>query len=52
MIPGHIRLIIGVDGKRDMALFSDSWGAAHEHKAMPIPDAFGMTVRLLVLEPR
>ena len=52
MIPGHIRLIVGVDTKRDLVLYSDSWGAAHERSEMPFIDAFGMTVRLLVLDPR
>ena len=52
MIPGHIRLIVGADIKQDLVLYSDSWGAAHERSEMPLIDAFGMTVRLLVLDPR
>ena len=52
MIPGHIRLIVGYDAEQDLVLYSDSWGAAHERSEMPFADAFGMTLRLLVLEPR
>ena len=52
MIPRHIRLIVGYDARRDMVLYSDSWGAAHERSEMPMLDAFGMTVHVLALDPR
>jgi len=49
---GHIRLIIGYNAKTQEVLYSDSWGAAHALKRMPVSDAWAMTFGLTVLEPR
>ena len=48
---GHMRLIIGYNAKKKEIIYSDSWGAGHEKKRMPIADAFCMTNALLVLPP-
>ncbi|MBO5689828.1 MAG: hypothetical protein J6S73_07830 [Lentisphaeria bacterium] len=52
MIPGHIRLIVGIDPKQDQLFYSDSWGSGHEMKKMPVKEAFVLTHRIFVLEPR
>ena len=52
MIPGHIRLIVGMDPKEDQIFYSDSWGQGHEKKKMPTQEAFIITHRIFVLEPR
>ena len=52
MIPGHIRLIVGMDPKEDQIFYSDSWGQGHEKKKMPVQEAFIITHRIFVLEPR
>ncbi len=52
MIPGHIRLIVGFDPVKDQIFYSDSWGRGHEMKKMPVQDAFVLTYRIFVLEPR
>ena len=49
---GHMRMIIGCNEKTRELLFSDSWGAEHALKRMPMDNAFAMTQGLLVLEPR
>lgn len=52
MIPGHIRLIVGIDTGKDEILYSDTWGAGHEKKKMSTEDAFVITTRAFVLVPR
>ena len=52
MIPGHIRLIVGVDPKGDSIFYSDSWGSGHEMKKMAVQEAFILTHRIFVLKPR
>lgn len=51
-IGGHMRLIIGYNEKEDRVLYSDSWGAGHEKKSMPFPDAWAITHGLYAIEPR
>ena len=52
MIPGHIRLIVGIDPQGDQIFYSDSWGQGHEKKKMPMEEAFLLTHRIFVLVPR
>lgn len=33
---GHLRLIIGFDEEKKTVIFSDSWGAEHTEKEMPV----------------
>ena len=49
---GHLRLIIGYNEKTNELLYSDSWGAGHELKRMPMDDAWSMTIALHVLRPK
>ena len=49
---GHIRLIIGINEKTGDLLYSDSWGAGHELKRIPLEDAWAVTTGLYVLKPR
>ena len=49
---GHMRLILGFDAKRETIFYSDSWGAGHEKKSMPVAEAFAITLALSVIEPR
>ena len=49
---GHMRLIIGYDTQTSHVLFTDSWGAGHELKRMPIDGAFLSTDGLYTLTPR
>ncbi len=49
---GHIRLIIGYNARTKEVLYSDSWGAGHELKRLPLVDAWSMTKGLMVLKPR
>ncbi len=48
---GHMRLIIGYNNKTEEILYSDSWGAGHELKRMPLANAVSMTVGLTSIEP-
>lgn len=49
---GHMRLIIGYNDKTREILYSDSWGAGHELKRMPLDRAFAITTGLFSIEPR
>ncbi|MFO7936491.1 MAG: hypothetical protein R6V06_02670 [Kiritimatiellia bacterium] len=49
---GHIRLIIGMNERKKEVIYSDSWGAGHVLKRMPVEDAWAMTFGLTVLKPR
>ena len=51
MIPGHIRMLIGYNETTGEILYSDSWGAGHERKTMPLAEAFMMTQALIVVRP-
>ncbi|MEA3211591.1 MAG: hypothetical protein QOE70_4648 [Chthoniobacter sp.] len=48
---GHMRLIIGYNTKTSEIMFSDSWGAGHEQKRMPLDDAWTITTGLATIEP-
>ncbi|MFZ4395066.1 MAG: C39 family peptidase, partial [Kiritimatiellia bacterium] len=49
---GHMRLILGYNEKTGDLLYSDTWGAGHELKRMPLDDAWTATTGLYVLKPR
>jgi hypothetical protein len=49
---GHMRLIIGYNAKTGAILYSDSWGAGHEMKAMEIGYANACTDAVFVMESR
>jgi hypothetical protein len=49
---GHMRLIIGYNAKTGEALYSDSWGADHALKRMPLANAYTMTNGLYFMQPR
>ena len=48
---GHMRLIIGYNAKTSEVLYTDSWGAGHELKRMPLSDAWAITFGLSVMKP-
>ena len=48
---GHMRLIIGYNNKTSELIYSDSWGAQHAMKRMPMDNAFPMTTGLYFMEP-
>ena len=48
---GHMRLIIGYNAKTAELIFSDSWGAGHEQKRMPMDDGWTITTGLAAIEP-
>jgi len=48
---GHMRLIIGYNTTTNEILFSDSWGARHALKRMPMDNACAMTTAMYYLEP-
>ena len=48
---GHMRLIIGYGPGGKTLLYSDSWGAGHEKKSMPIEDAITITLGLKAISP-
>jgi len=47
---GHMRLIIGYDERREQLIYSDSWGAEHASKHMPMDRAWTITTRLAVID--
>lgn len=49
---GHMRLIIGFNEKTGDLIYSDTWGAGHELKRIPLEDAWTVTMGLHVLKPR
>ena len=48
---GHMRLIIGYNEPLQMIIYTDSWGAGHELKAMPVSQAYAISAVLYVLRP-
>ena len=48
---GHMRLIIGYNTKKNEIIFTDSWGAGHEKKRMPLENAVTISTGLTVIEP-
>ena len=48
---GHLRLIIGFDEEKKTVIFSDSWGAEHTDKEMPMADAIAIPTGRQVMQP-
>ena len=48
---GHMRLIIGYNEEKNTIIYSDSWGAGHAKKSMPLDHAYCMTNVLLAMPP-
>ncbi len=48
---GHMRLIIGYNEQNGTIIYSDSWGARHERKEMPVEQAAAMSVYRYILRP-
>jgi hypothetical protein len=48
---GHMRLIIGYNTKTGEILYTDSWGADHALKRMPVANAFAITTGMYYMEP-
>ena len=48
---GHMRLIIGYNDKKNEILYTDSWGAGHELKRMPVEWAWTISRCLMFLKP-
>jgi hypothetical protein len=48
---GHMRLIVGFDGRTHEIYYSDTWGLGHELKKMPLANAWTITDGLFTLEP-
>ncbi|MDR2980878.1 MAG: C39 family peptidase [Puniceicoccales bacterium] len=48
---GHMRLIIGYNLQQKQIIYTDTWGAGHEMKRMPIDDAWAATTGLFLVEP-
>jgi hypothetical protein len=46
-----MRLIIGYNAKTSELLYSDSWGAEHALKRMPMDEACAMTTGMYYIEP-
>lgn len=49
---GHMRLIIGYNNKSKEIIYSDSWGAGHEHKRMKVRDAARISWSLHAMLPK
>jgi len=49
---GHMRLIIGYNDRTKEILYTDTWGAGHELKRLPLTDAWTITLGLYCLQPR
>ncbi len=50
-VSGHMRMIIGYNTKTSEILFSDSWGAQHALKRMPMAQARAITDAMYYMEP-
>jgi hypothetical protein len=50
-VGGHMRMIIGYNPKTSEIIFSDSWGAEHAAKRMPMAQARAITDGLYYMEP-
>ncbi len=48
---GHMRLIIGYNDRKREILYTDSWGAGHELKRMPMDWAWTISHCLLYMKP-
>ena len=49
---GHMRLIIGYNEQENSVIYSDSWGAKHTFKKMPLEDALMITKGLYYIQAR
>ena len=49
---GHMRLIIGYNEVKNEIIYTDTWGAGHEHKYMPDDWAWTITQNMFYLNPR
>ena len=49
---GHMRLIIGYNAEKNEIIYTDTWGAGHEHKYMPDDWAWTITQNMFYLNPR
>ena len=49
---GHMRLIIGYNEEKNEIIYTDTWGAGHEHKYMPDDWAWTITQNMFDLNPR
>ena len=49
---GHMRLIIGYNTRTGDILYTDTWGAGHELKQLPLADAWTITTGLYCLHLR
>ena len=47
----HMRLVIGYNDKKNEVLYTDSWGAGHEIKRMPVEWAWTITRCLMYMKP-
>jgi len=47
----HMRLIIGYNDKKNEVLYTDSWGAGHELKRMPVEWAWTITRCTMYMKP-
>lgn len=52
MSGGHMRLIIGYDGDKNLIYYTDSWGPGHEMKSMPIDQAYTATMAMFIIAPQ
>jgi hypothetical protein len=48
---GHMRLITGYNSKTSGVIYTDSWGAGHERKVMPLSEAEEMTTAIFSMAP-
>ncbi|MEI8064628.1 MAG: hypothetical protein WCH84_11260 [Verrucomicrobiota bacterium] len=48
---GHFRLIIGYNDRTQEILYTDTWGAGHELKRLPLADAWMITLGLYNMQP-
>lgn len=48
---GHMRLIIGYNDRTKEVVYTDSWGAGHEYKRMPLDVAWAIADSVLYLKP-
>lgn len=51
-VPGHIRLLIGVNPKTQQVVYSDSWGPGHDYKLASYYDFRRLNLGMWVLDPR
>jgi hypothetical protein len=52
LVPGHMRLLIGVNSNTQHIVYTDSWGKGHDFKTMPFRDFALINQGMWVLEPR